>query len=419
MSLLHPRQCLLELWYAALKAAQPERVLPAYLPPPPAGRTVVIGAGKAAAAMAATLDAHWPANAPLTGVVVTRYGQARAAGRIRVLEAAHPLPDHNSVYAAQLMLQQVHGLSGDDLVIALISGGGSALLALPAPGLSLDDKQQITQALLDAGASIDEINCVRKHLSAIKGGRLAHAAYPAPVLTLAISDVPGDHPGIIASGPTVPDSSSCNEALAILRRYHIHPAQRVETHLHSAAAETPKQLRHTQFQLIANPQSMLEAAAARARQFGLQPLILGDALEGEARELGRALAGIARQVVVHQQPITRPCVLLSGGETTVTLRGHGRGGRNSEFLLGLALGLRQLSGVYALAAATDGIDGNVECAGAYLAPDTLYRARQLGIDIHQCLANNDSYWVFSKLGDALHSGPTDTNVNDFRALLIV
>lgn len=420
MSRLAPQALLRALFAAAVEAAQPAHTLAAQLPPPPRGRTVVIGAGKAAASMAQALEAAWPGE--LSGVVVTRHGQALPCRRIEVLEAAHPLPDQHSVRAAERVLAAVRGLSADDLVICLISGGGSALLALPAAGLTLADKQAINRALLASGADITAMNCLRKHLSAIKGGRLAAACAPARLLTLAISDVPGDDPAVIASGPTVADPTYCADALAVLDRYCIALPQAVRAGLRSGALETPKPgdacFARAEYRLIATPMRSLAAAATVARAAGVTPLILGDALEGEAREVAKVLAGIARSVATHGQPLPAPCVLLSGGETTVTVRGHGCGGRNVEYLLALAIALDGHPRIHALAADTDGVDGAAEVAGALCGPDTLARARALGLDPRARLADNDGHGFFGALGDALISGPTQTNVNDFRAIFI-
>ncbi len=377
---MNPQNLLRTMFDAAVGAASPAERVPAALPRPPRGRTIVIGAGKASAAMAQAVERHWPG--PLSGLVVTRYGHAAPCERIEIVEAAHPVPDAAGRDAAARILAMVKGLSEDDLVIALISGGGSSLLSLPADGLTLEDKQAVNRALLRSGARIDEMNCVRKHLSAIKGGRLAAAAAPARVVTLLISDVPGDDPSAIASGPTVPDPTTFAEARAILARYGIKEPASVIAHLEAGAEETPKpgdpRLARTQTIMIASPQMSLEAAAKVARDQGVTPLILGDALEGESREVGILMAGMARQVRMHGQPIPGPCVLISGGETTVTVRGSGRGGRNVEFLLSLAVKLGGLSKVYAIAGDTDGVDGAEEVAGAVIGPDTLERARALG-----------------------------------------
>lgn len=409
------------LFDAAVAAALPDRIVPPHLPPPPKGRTIVLGAGKASAAMAQAVEAHWPG--PLEGLVVTRYGHAAPCARIEIVEAAHPVPDAAGRKAAERILKLAQEAGPEDLVLCLISGGGSALLALPAPGLTLEDKQAVNKALLASGADIGQMNTVRRHLSAIKGGRLAAAAHPAKVVSLLISDVPGDDPIVIASGPTVPDPTSFSDARAILARYGITPPPAVAAHLERAEAETPKpgdpRLASAEAVIVARPQASLEAAAAVARRAGITPLILGDSLEGEAREVGKVMAGMALQVRRHGQPVAAPCVLLSGGETTVTVKGPGgRGGRNTEFLLGLALQLHGLEGVWALAGDTDGIDGSEANAGAIVTPDALERARGLGLRPMERLAANDAYGVFQALGDLVVTGPTLTNVNDFRAVLV-
>jgi hydroxypyruvate reductase len=408
---------------AAVAAAAPDLVVPRYLPPPPKGRTIVVGAGKAAASMARAVDRNWPADKPLSGLVVTRYGYGVGAlERIEVVEASHPVPDAAGREAARRILESVRGLSPDDLVLCLISGGGSALLALPAPGIDLADKQAINRALLRSGANIGEMNCVRKHLSAIKAGRLAAAAAPAQVVSLVISDVPGDDLSVIASGPTVPDSSTLAQAREVLARYGIEAPPAVKALLDNPAAETPKPgdpaFARASAILIATPQASLEAAAQVAREAGVTPLILGDSLEGEAREVGLLMSGMARQVVNHGQPAPAPCVLISGGETTVTLRGKGRGGRNVEFLLSLAVALGGLPRVHAIAGDTDGVDGSEDVAGAIVTPDTLARAALLGVNARASLDDNDGHGFFEALGDQVVTGPTFTNVNDFRAILI-
>lgn len=414
------RELLKKMFNAAVAAAQPELCIPPNLPDPPRGRLIVIGAGKASAAMARAVENCW--TGPLEGLVVTRYGYAVACDAIEVVEAAHPVPDAAGHEAAARILKRVSGLTADDLVLCLISGGGSALLPLPAPGLSLEDKQAINRALLKSGATISEMNCVRRHLSAIKGGRLAAACHPARLVNLIISDVPGDNPVDIASGPTVADASTCAEALAILRRYEIGAPRHVLEILESGRGESIKpgdlRLPTMTTKLIATPQMALEAAAEVARQNGFASHILGDSIEGEARDVGKAMAGIALQVARRQQPFARPCVLLSGGETTVTVRGNGRGGRNVEFLLSLGIALQGAAGVYAIAADTDGVDGQDEIAGALLAPDTLARAWAQDIRPADSLARNDGHGFFAALGDSLVTGPTLTNVNDFRAILI-
>jgi hydroxypyruvate reductase len=405
---------------AAVAAAQPALCLPPHLPPPPRGRTFVIGAGKASAAMARALEDHW--GGPLQGLVVTRYGYEVPCQRIEIMQAAHPVPDANSQLAAQRIRALVSGLTEDDLVIALISGGGSALLVEPGEGLTLADKRAVNSALLASGATISEMNCVRRHLSGIKGGRLAAACHPAQLVTLLISDVPGDSPMDIASGPTVGDSTSCADALAVVERYRIAVPDTVRQLLQSDRGETVKpsdaRLARADTRMITAPQIALEAAAQVAREAGYTPYILGDSLEGEARDLGKAMAGIARQVATRGQPFSGPCVLLSGGETTVTLKGKGRGGRNVEFLLSLAVALDGLPGVYAMAGDTDGVDGAEEIAGAIAGPDTLARAWAQGINPRASLDNNDGHGFFQALGDSVVTGPTLTNVNDFRAIVI-
>jgi len=417
---MQPAQLLRHLFDAAVARADPLRVVPPNLPEPPRGRTIVVGAGKAAAAMAKAVEDHW--RGPIEGVVVTRYGHGLPCRRIEVVEAGHPMPDEAGRDAARRVMAQVDGLGPDDLVLCLISGGGSALLVQPAPGVSLEDKQAVTRALLRSGAAIDEMNAVRKHLSAVKGGRLAQRAAPARVVTLAISDVPGDDPSVIASGPTVPDPSSRADALSVLRRYAIDMPESVRRRLEDPVAETPKPgdplFANTELRMIATPQEALDAAAAAARAMGLTPLILSDSIEGEAREVGRVHAAIARQIAQRGQPAAAPCVLLSGGETTVTVRGRGRGGRNAEFLLGLTLALRGHPNIHAFAGDTDGIDGSEDNAGALVGPDTLQRARAAGLDPAAVLADNDAYGLFERLGDLVVTGPTRTNVNDFRAILI-
>jgi len=416
------RSVLRALFDAAVAAADPRKVLAAHLPDKPKGRCVVVGGGKSAAVMAAALEDAWP-DVKLTGTVVTRYGHAVPTRHIEVIEASHPVPDANSERGARRLLERVRGLGPDDLVLALISGGGSALCAAPAPGLTLADKQDINRALLASGATITEMNCVRKHLSAIKGGRLAAAAAPARVVSLIISDVPGDDLSVIGSGPTTPDPTTSADALAILARYAIEAPARVLARLRDPASETPKpgdpRFARVDNRLIAAPILSLRAAAERARAAGVTPLILGDAIEGEAREVGKAFAGLALSCRRHGDPARPPCVLISGGETTVTVRGHGRGGRNAEFSLALALALDGAEDVYALAGDTDGIDGSEDNAGAYLSPDTLARARAAGIFARERLDDNDAYSVFAALGDLIVTGPTLTNVNDFRAILVV
>jgi hydroxypyruvate reductase len=402
---------------AAVAAAAPALCLPQHLPAPPKGRTIVIGAGKAAAAMAGVVEDHWPG--PLGGLVVTRYGHAVPTRWIEVVESGHPLPDAAGTEAARRILAMVKGLTEDDLVVALISGGGSALLTLPAPGILLDDKRRVTAALLASGAPIGAINCVRKHLSAIKGGRLALAAYPARIVSLIVSDVPGDDPAMVASGPTVADPTTAAEALAALRTYAIQAPDSVLRHLADPAAETPKpgdpRLARCEGRIIARARDSLAAAAEVARAAGVRAIILGDDIEGEAGAVARAQARMALDIAARGEG---PCALISGGETTVTVRGSGRGGRNAEFLLALALALDGHPGIHAIACDTDGIDGTEDNAGAILGPGSLGRARELGLDPAALLANNDAYGFFAALGDLVMTGPTRTNVNDFRAILI-
>ena len=417
-----PRQLLLDMYASAVARVSAEKCLPAFLPEPPAsGRTLVIGAGKGAAAMAKAVEDHWQGD--IQGLVVTRYGHGADCRRIEVVEAAHPVPDEAGRRAASRMIGMVRGLTENDLVLCLISGGGSALLALPGEDITLEQKQAVNKALLKSGATISEMNCVRKHFSAIKGGRLALACAPARVVTLLISDVPGDDPGIIASGPTLPDPTTCADALAILRKYRIEIPANMEQHLTSGMGETPKpgdrRFARNEHHVIATAQQALEAAAQTARAAGITPYILSDDMEGEARDVGMMHAALARQIATRGQPFSKPCVLISGGETTVTVRGKGRGGRNAEFLLSLAATLNGLPGVHAIACDTDGIDGSEDNAGAVYQPDSPARAEKLGLRPRAMLDNNDGYGFFSALGDLVVSGPTRTNVNDFRAILIL
>jgi glycerate 2-kinase len=439
----HPREFLRHLFDVAVRRAMPLHNMAAFLLEPPQGRTLVIGAGKAAGAMAHALEALWSAhahahghfNASLSGMVVTRYGHTppRPAGlaqRIEIVEASHPVPDAAGLAAAERMLALTQGLTANDLVICLISGGGSALLTLPALGLTLEDKQRINQELLNSGANIAEMNCVRKHLSRIKGGRLAAACAPARVVTLAISDVPGDDPSVIASGPTVPDPSTCAEALSILQRYNIAIPTALRAALESGELETPKPadaiFAHQSVHLIATPQQSLQAAAAAARAAGIEAHVLSDEIEGESREVGKVHAALARAVARGTGAWPKPCVILSGGETTVTVRPEAkqsgkpsRGGRAGEFCMGLAQALQGEPGVWALAADTDGIDGVQDNAGAIVTPDTLSRAAALGLKLQDHLDRHDAYGFFEPLGDAVLTGPTHTNVNDFRAMLVL
>jgi hydroxypyruvate reductase len=410
------RQFLRALFDAAVAAALPARVVPGHLPPPPKGRTIVLGAGKASAAMAKAVEDHWTGE--LSGLVVTRYGHGVPCRAIEIVEAAHPVPDGRGEDAARRILDLAKSAGSDDLVLALISGGGSALLALPAPGLTLADKQAVNRALLVSGATIGEMNTVRRHLSAIKGGRLAAAAWPAPVTALLISDVPGDDPGTIASGPTVADATTFADARAVIARYNIVPPPAVAAHLAAGADETPKpgdeRLSRATNIIIASPMASLMAAADAARAAGVTPVILGDAIEGEAREIGRMMAGGALASLGGD----RPLVLLSGGETTVTVRHKGRGGRNGEFLAGFALAVDRAPGIFAFAGDTDGIDGSEDNAGAIVTPDTIDRARARHLSLAAALDGNDCYPFFAALGDLVVTGPTLTNVNDFRAVLV-
>jgi hydroxypyruvate reductase len=412
------RSALLAIFKAAVQSADPRKVLAAHLPPRPAGRCVVVGCGKSAAVMAAAVEAAWP-EVMLSGLVVTRYGHAVPTRHITVMESAHPVPDANSELAAKRILELVHGLERRDLVLVLISGGGSALMSLPGPGLTLADKQAINKALLLSGATIHEINAVRKHLSAIKGGRLAQAAVPAQVITLAISDVPGDDPAVIASGPTVPDASTIDDVRAILHRYNIPLSPAVARYVQQSP-ETPKPGEFTaDYRLIATPMMALKSAATAAAAFGLHPIVLGE-LEGESRDLGIAMAGIARSIRNHHLPMAPPAVVLSGGETTVTIgqTDCGKGGRNMEFVLSLALALQELPDVWAVAGDTDGIDGFGDAAGAYIDSTTLPRARARGFDPPAVLHQHDSFSMFDTLGDLIRTGPTLTNVNALRAVII-
>jgi glycerate 2-kinase len=415
------RRLLEDMYKAAVGRALPSGCVPQNLPEPPKGRIVVIGAGKAGGAMAKAVEDAWP-NTPLSGLVVTRYGHNAPCKRIEVVEASHPVPDEAGRAAAARILQMVQGLGPDDLVLALISGGASALLALPAPGITLEQKQQMNKALLKSGANITEMNCVRKHLSMIKGGRLAVAAAPARMVSLIISDVPGDDLSAIGSGPTVPDPTSRQHALAIIEKYRIAAPASVLEHLQKIESETPKpgdpRFARVENRLICTPQASLEAAAHVAAAAGYAPVILGSALEGESREVALVHAGIARQCAQYGQPLAPPCVIISGGETTVTVKGNGRGGRNAEFLLALAVALDGHPGIHAVAIDTDGIDGVEDNAGALIGPDTLRRAAAAGVDAKARLANNDSYSLFAAIGDLVMTGPTLTNVNDFRAIIV-
>ena len=415
-----PRQFLLDLFQTAVAAADPHRVLPPVLPQGTDRCAIVIGAGKAAASMASALEKNWAGE--LSGLVVTPYGHSEPCQYIEVVEAAHPIPDAQGEQAAARILALVSNRSAADLVVCLLSGGGSALLSLPAPGITLADKQSVIEQLLHCGATIADINCVRKHLSRIKGGRLAQACFPAQLITYAISDVPGDHPDVIASGPTVADATRSTEALEILQRYDIKVRRHVLEWLQDSDSETLKAndsaFVGSQFHLIATAGQALQAAARAAREAGVEVLLLGDNIEGEARELARVQAAMAL-AQRRDKPGMPPCLILSGGETTVTVTGRGRGGRNTEFLLSLAIALQGTPGIYALAADTDGIDGTQDNAGAVLTPASWARARALGLDAESLLADNDSYFFFAALDELLVTGPTHTNVNDFRALLVL
>jgi len=415
-----PKAFLRDLFASAVAAADPALCLPAHLPQPPRGRTLVLGAGKASAAMARAVEAHWPGD--LSGLVVTRYGHSAPCRRIEIVEAGHPIPDENGLRAGRRLLDLARQAGPDDLVLCVISGGGSALLPAPIAPLTLADEQGVNRALLASGAAIGEINCVRRHLSMIKGGRLAAACHPARVVALLISDVPGDDPADIASGLTIADKTTCANALAVLDRYKIEVPAAVLDVLRSGAGESLKpgdpRLAGAETRIIAAPRLALEAAARRARQQGVAAFILADDIEGEARDVGKVMAALARNVARHGEPFRPPCVLLSGGETSVTVRGPGRGGRNVEFLLSMAIALEGCQTVHALACDTDGVDGSEEIAGATIEADTLARAWALGIAPQGRLAANDGHGFFEALGDSVVTGPTLTNVNDFRAIYV-
>lgn len=413
-------ELLVGLYHHMLGAADPMKVLPRHLPAPPKGRTVVVGMGKAAAAMARAVEAHWPG--PLSGVIAVPDGAALALTQIEQLEASHPVPDERSVQAGRRLMDAVSGLGPDDLVLALVSGGGSALCALPAQGLSLGEKQEITRALLLRGATIHEINTVRKHLSGLKGGRLAARAHPARLVSLLISDIPGDEAALIASAPTLADPTRCADALRVLDHYGVALSASIREALSLGSFESPKpgdpRFAGHASQLIACAQEGLDAAAQGARALGWSVHILSDAMQGESRDLALAHAAIARQVRQRAQPFAAPCLVLSGGEATVTVKGRGRGGRNTEFALALAIALQGQPGIHALSAGTDGLDGNGQAAGAWISPDTLSRGQALGLNASQSLHDNDSFSYFDAIGSTLVTGPTHTNINDFRALLI-
>jgi len=425
MRLIEPRRFLTSLFEAAVNAADPEAAIRAHLPERPKGRTIVVGAGKAASQMAAAFERLW--NGRLEGTVVARHGPIEACEHIEVLQSAHPVPDKAGVVASSALLERVRGLTEDDLVVALISGGGSALLPAPPEGLTLEDEIAVNRALLASGAPISAMNVVRKHVSRIKGGRLALAASPARVVSLVVSDVPGDNPALVASGPTVPDRSTLEEAREIVARYGMNLPERVMAHLASDAGRAPSPddpaFATNQVHVIASAGVSLEAAAARARAAGIEAVILSDAIEGEARDVGRMHAALAREVAARNRPFVKPVVLLSGGETTVTITGdaYGKGGRNSELLLSLALdidGIASTASIDALAADTDGIDGSEDNAGAFADGASIARMRKAGLDPRAHLARHDAWTAFAASGDLFVPGPTGTNVNDFRAILI-
>lgn len=420
MAITDPKQFLTRIFEAAVAAADPELTIRQHLPPKPKGRTIVIGAGKGSAQMAAAFEKAW--DGPLEGVVVTRYGFAAPCERIRIVEASHPVPDANGLEAAQLLLRAVSGLTEDDLVVALVSGGGSALLPSPAGTLTLADEIAVNEALLASGAPISVMNAIRKHISAIKGGRLAAAAYPARVVSLVVSDIPGDNPALVASGPTVPDEASRADALRLIETYRIALPDNVMAHINSTAADAPApsdpRFVRNEVHVIASAAVSLDAAAAEARRLGVEAVILSDAIEGEAREVGGVHAAIAREVALRNRPFKKPVLILSGGETTVTLRAKGKGGRNSEFLLAFAIGIDGLVGIDALAADTDGIDGSEDNAGAFADGSTVARMRAVDVDAKAMLAGNNAWTAFNAVGDLFVPGPTGTNVNDLRAILV-
>lgn len=420
MAMTDPKQFLTSIFEAAVAAADPELTIRRHLPEKPKGRTIVIGAGKGSAQMAAAFEKAW--DAPLEGVVVTRYGFAAPCERIRIVEASHPVPDANGLEAAKLLLETVSGLTEDDLVVALVSGGGSALLPSPAGTLSLADEIAVNEALLASGAPISAMNTIRKHISGIKGGRLAAAAWPARVVSLVVSDIPGDNPALVASGPTVPDEASRADALRLIETYRIVLPVNVMAHINSAAADAPQptdpRFARNEVHVIASAAVSLDAAAEAARKQGVETVILSDAIEGEAREVGGVHAAIAREVATRNRPFNKPVLILSGGETTVTLRAKGKGGRNSEFLLAFAIGIDGLQGIDALAADTDGIDGSEDNAGAFADGSTVSRMHGASVDAKAMLAGNNAWTAFNSVGDLFVPGPTGTNVNDLRAILI-
>ncbi|MFN5446738.1 MAG: glycerate kinase [bacterium] len=423
---MNPRALLIDSFHAAVGAVDPLKIVAPHLPPPPKGKTLVVGAGKAAASMARAVELAWPVSAPIEGLVVTRYAHGLDTAHIKVIEAGHPVPDSAGELAAAEILQRVSELGPDDLLIALISGGGSSLLSLPVEGIEMADLKKVTSSLLHSGAPITEMNIVRKHLSRIQGGRLA-AACKAPVLTLIISDVTGDDPSAIASGPTCPDSSTYQDALDVLSRFKVDAPLAILNHLRAGVdgsiGETPKpgdiSFAHTKNIVIATAHECLQTAAEFFRAASITPVVLGDTVTGEASEVAKVYAALVREVRMHSQPFTPPVALISGGECTVTVRGNGRGGRCAEFLTSLAVELDGMPDVYALAADTDGIDGTEDNAGALLLPDSASRATALGISAKAMLENNDGYSYFQALNDLLVTGPTRTNVNDYRIILVL
>ena len=414
-----PKSFLTSIFNAAVAAANPEKTIRNHLPAKPRGRTIVIGAGKGSAQMAAAFEKVW--DGPIDGLVVTRYGYGAKCERIEIIEAAHPVPDAAGLEASRRLLEKVRGLTADDLVVALISGGGSALLPSPAPGLTLADEIAVNEALLASGAPIAAMNTIRKHVSTIKGGRLAAAAHPARVVSLVVSDIPGDNPALVASGPTVPDTGSRDDALASIAAYGMKLPASVMAHINSPAADAPRpddpRFAGNEVHLTASAGVSLEAAAAEAKRQGIEAAILSDAIEGEAREVGGVHAAIAREVATRNRPFAKPVLILSGGETTVTLRAKGKGGRNSEFLLAFAIGIDGIDGIHALAADTDGIDGSENNAGAFADRSTVARMRAAGIDAKAMRAGNNAWTAFNAVGDLFVPGPTGTNVNDLRAIL--
>lgn len=420
MTEIDPKTFLAAIFNAAVAAADPQRTIRDHLPATPKGRTIVIGAGKGSAQMAAAFEKVW--DGPIEGLVVTRYGYGATCQRIEIIEAAHPVPDAAGLEASRRLLEKVQGLTADDLVVALISGGGSALLPAPAEGLTLADEIAVNETLLASGAPIAAMNTIRKHVSTIKGGRLAAAAYPAKVVSLVVSDIPGDNPALVASGPTVPDSGSREDALASIAAYDMKLPAAVMAHINSPAADAPRaddpRFSRNEVHLIASAGVSLEAAAAEARRHGIEAAILSDSIEGEAREVGGVHAAIAREVATRNRPFPKPVLILSGGETTVTVRAKGKGGRNTEFLLAFAIGISGMEGAHALAADTDGIDGSQDSAGAFADGSTVSRMRAVGVDAKAMLAGNNAWTAFNAIGDLFVPGPTGTNVNDLRAILI-